>query len=90
MASPIPYDPFTTIVKAACQAAIAEAIGIVGDVSPRRLLSVAATAVYLNLSEREVYNIIATHEIPGVRHGKRVMLDIRDLDEWIVKHKEAA
>jgi excisionase family DNA binding protein len=90
MASSIQSDPFSAIVKAACQAAIAEAIGIVGSVSPRRLLSVAATAVYLDLSEREVYNIVANHELASVRHGKRVMLDIRDLDEWIVKHKEAA
>lgn len=89
MASPIPHDPFSVIVKAACQAAIAEAIGIVGDVSPRRLLSVSATAVYLDLSEREVYNMLSNRELPTVRHGRRSMVDIRDLDAWVARNKAA-
>jgi excisionase family DNA binding protein len=45
--------------------------------------------VYLALSEREIYNMIANKDLSGVRHGRRLMLDIRDLDVWIATHKAA-
>jgi excisionase family DNA binding protein len=53
----------------------------------RRLLSVKAAAEYLSLSKREVYNMIANHQLLVVPHGRRKMLDIRDLDMWI-DHKK--
>lgn len=52
-------------------------------------MTVQEAAVYLALSEREVYNMIANKELNGVRHGRRLMLDIRDLDVWITAHKAA-
>ena len=73
-------DAFSEIIKAACQAAIKEAMNI-SDLSPRRLLTAQEAAVYLALSERE--------ELDGVRHGRRLMLDIRDLEAWISLHKAA-
>jgi excisionase family DNA binding protein len=61
----------------------------ISDVSPRRLMSVQEAGIYLALSEREIYKMIANKELSGVRHGRRLMLDIRDLDAWISMHKAA-
>jgi len=52
-----------------------------------RLRSVEETAEYLNLSKREIYNMIATGELPVVSHGRRKMLDVKDLDRWIEMNK---
>jgi excisionase family DNA binding protein len=81
-------DPLSEMIEAACETAIKKALNI-ADVSPRRLVTVQEAAIYLTLSEREIYNMIATKEIAGVRHGRRTMLDIRDLDQWIAAHKAA-
>lgn len=81
-------DPLSQMIEAACETAIKKAMNIT-DISPRRLITVQKAAVYLTLSEREIYNMIATREIAGVRDGRRTMLDIRDLDQWIAAHKAA-
>ena len=52
-------------------------------------MTVQEASVYLALSEREIYNMIANKELSGIRHGRRLMLDIRDLDHWIAAHKAA-
>ncbi len=57
------------------------------EVTNRRLLTVEETAVYLSLSKREVYNMIANGSFPVVPHGRRTMLDIRDVDSWIERNK---
>ena len=59
----------------------------ISDISSRRLLTVQEAAVYLALSEREVYNMLANKDLNRVRHGRRLMVDIRDLEEWIAGHK---
>jgi len=59
----------------------------IGDISPRRLLTAQEAAVYLALSEREVYNMIANKELVGVRHGRRIMIDLRDIEKWIDSNK---
>lgn len=79
-------DPFSQIIRAACEDAI-KGILKIGDISPRRLLSVGETATYLNLCEREVYSLISSKVLIGVRHGRRQMLDIRDLESWIEARK---
>ena len=81
-------DPFSQMIATACEAAIKRVLNI-SDISPRRLLTVAESAVYLAISERETYNMLANKELVGVRHGRRIMLDIRDLDEWIEANKSA-
>jgi len=81
-------DPLSKMIEAACEAAIKRTMRI-SDVSPRRLLTARESAQYLSLSEREVYNMIAVRQLAGVRHGKRVMVDILDLEEWIAAHKAA-
>jgi excisionase family DNA binding protein len=84
--SSIVADPLSQMIEAACEAAIRRALNI-SDVSPRRLLTVEEVAIYLTLSEREIYNMVSNGELVGVRHGKRRMIDIRDLDAWIASHK---
>jgi excisionase family DNA binding protein len=79
-------DPFSQIIRAACEDAIKGVLKI-GDISPRRLLSVEETATYLNLCEREVYSLISSKALIGVRHGRRQMIDIRDLESWIDARK---
>jgi excisionase family DNA binding protein len=81
-------DPLSQMIEAACEAAIKRAMKV-SDISPRRLLTVQEAAVYLALSEREVYNMVANKELTGVRHGRRLMVDIRDLEEWVATHKAA-
>jgi excisionase family DNA binding protein len=81
-------DSLAQMIEAACEAAIKRTMHI-SDVSPRRLLTARESAQYLSLSEREVYNMISDRQLAGVRHGKRVMVDIRDLEEWIAAHKAA-
>jgi excisionase family DNA binding protein len=71
------------MIEAACEAAIKGAMGV-GDVSPRCLLTAQEAGVYLALSEREVYNMIANSQLVGVRHGRRLMIDIRDIEKWMI------
>ena len=79
-------DVFSEIIEAACETAVRRAMNI-SDISSRRLLTVQEAAVYLALSEREVYNMLANKDLNRVRHGRRLMVDIRDLEEWIAGHK---
>jgi excisionase family DNA binding protein len=81
-------DPFTQMVAAACKLAIREVMNI-SDLSQRRLLSVEQASTYLNLSIAEVYSMLSNKELAAVRHGKRVMVDIRDLEIWIEAHRAA-
>lgn len=73
-------------IESACESAIKRVLNI-SDISHRRLLTVAEAAVYLSISEREIYNILANKELVAVRHGRRIMLDLRDLEAWIEKNK---
>jgi excisionase family DNA binding protein len=82
------FDPLSQMIRVACKDAVKAALNI-GDISPRRLLSVEQTAIYLCLSEREIYNMLSTKQLAGVRHGKRLMVDIRDLEKWVEGHKAA-
>jgi excisionase family DNA binding protein len=81
-------DALSQLVEAACGAAIRKALNIT-DISPRRLMTINEAATYLAISEREVYNMLANNELCGVRHGRRVMIDVRDLETWIAAHKAA-
>ena len=80
--------PLSQMMEAACEAAIKRLMHI-SDVSPRRLLTARESAQFLSLSERDVYNMISERQLGGVRYGKRVMIDIRDLEEWALWHKAA-
>lgn len=82
-------NPLADMIQAACEAALKNVMRI-SDVSPRRLMNVAEAAVYLSLSEREIYNMLESGELPVVCRGRRRMVDIKDADTWIASHKKHA
>jgi excisionase family DNA binding protein len=75
-------DAFGEAIAAAVESAVRKALNIT-EVTNRRVLSAEEAANYIGLSRREVYNMIANRQLRTIKHGKRTMLDIRDLDEWI-------
>jgi excisionase family DNA binding protein len=81
-------DAFQQVIEQAVETALRKALNI-SEATNRRLLSNEEGAVYLSLSKREIYNMIATAQLPAVTHGRRRMLDIRDLDAWIARNKSA-
>ena len=48
-----------------------------------RLLSVEDAGVYLGRTKEAVQHMIANGTLPVVRDGRRVFLDIGELDRWI-------
>lgn len=57
----------------------------------QRLLSVHEAAVYLGLGSRfAVYRLISSGQLPAVRLGSRIRLDLRDLDAMIENAKTVA
>lgn len=53
----------------------------------KRLYSIKEAAIYLGRSENAVREIIWAGKIPFVKDGRRILLDIRDMDEWIEANK---
>ncbi len=53
-----------------------------------RLLDLQAAAHYLSLSYWTIRDMVSRGEIPHVRAGRRVLIDVRDLDRWIDRNKE--
>jgi len=60
-----------------------------GD-SLRRLLSVKDAGVVLGLGEWRVRTLVYRMELPFVRIGRRIMIDIMDLELFIAKNKTVA
>jgi hypothetical protein len=79
-------DAISQAIKGVVAEAVREALNV-SEATNRRLLSIAETAVFLCLSEREVHNMISSRELMAVTHGRRKMIDIRDLDLWIERNK---
>jgi len=55
---------------------------------PPRLLSYEAASAYLSLSYWSVRTMVTGGQIPHIRSGKRILIDVQDLDIWIEQHKE--
>ena len=55
-----------------------------------RLLSVEQAAVRIGRTKQSVQHMVAEGKLPVVRDGRRVFLDIEDLDRWIEANKEPA
>jgi excisionase family DNA binding protein len=54
----------------------------------KRLYSLGEAATYLGRSTWSVRRLIWNGDLPQVRGGGRVHVDIRDMEEFIEKHKE--
>ena len=79
-------DVFSEAFRRALETEVRRALSS-NETSDRRLKTVKQAAEYLALSRREIYNMIASSELPAVKRGRRTMLDILDLDNWIVRSK---
>ncbi len=55
-----------------------------------RLLTVKQAAVYLNATIWFVRTLAWSGRIPYVRFGRRILFDIKDLDEFIEQEKSTA
>ena len=60
------------------------------DRPKKRLYTVVQASEYLGLSIWSVRKRISDRQIPYVSVGRRVMLDIYKLDEWIEEHEMVA
>jgi len=80
-----PTDAFQQLITDAVRLALREELS--ATPTANRLRSIEEAAAYLSLSKREIYNMVANRELPAVTHGRRKMLDIRDLDAWIDHNK---
>jgi excisionase family DNA binding protein len=58
--------------------------------NPKRLLRLKPAAAYLSLSPGKLRAIVQKGELPVVKYGGNVpwLLDVKDLDQWIDRHKE--
>jgi excisionase family DNA binding protein len=54
---------------------------------PKRLYSIKEASVYLGRSVWAVREMLWAGKLPFIRDGKRILLDVRDIDEWIDKNK---
>ena len=50
---------------------------------PKRLYSVDEAAVYLGRSVWGLREMVWAGKLPIIRDGRRILLDINDLDKWI-------
>ena len=67
-----------------------KANGIDSPLSPmkKRLYSISEAATYLGRSVWSVRELIWGGKLPCVKVGRRIHLDIIDLNEWIERNKE--
>ncbi len=54
---------------------------------PRRLCTIEAASDYLALSTWTIREIIGRGDLPHLRQGRRIMIDVQDLDAWIERKK---
>jgi excisionase family DNA binding protein len=55
-----------------------------------RLLTIEQAAAYIGRSKEAVQHMTAARKIPVVRDGRRVFLDVKELDRWIEQNTEPA
>ncbi len=64
-----------------------KARGILNPKSQKRLYSIKEAALYLGRSEWGLREMIWAGKLPIVRDGRRILLDIIDMDKWIEQNK---
>ncbi len=53
----------------------------------KRLFSIPEAAVYLGRSTWSVRHLIWNGELPQIKAGRRVHVDLQDMEEFIERHK---
>lgn len=59
-------------------------------IPPRLLLTMKQAALALQISERSLWDLLRRGEIPRIKIGASVRIDVRDLEAWIAKKKGGA
>lgn len=59
----------------------------VSQKATKRLYSIADASIYLGRSIWAVREMLWAGKMPYIKDGKRILLDIRDMDTWIEKSK---
>jgi excisionase family DNA binding protein len=54
-------------------------------VETRRLLSIVEASVYMGISKRTLHRMIQRRQIPFLRIGRLVKLDVYQIEKWISK-----
>jgi hypothetical protein len=60
--------------------------------NPKRLLRLKPAAAYLSMSPGKLRSIVQQGELPVVKYGDGNvpwLLDVKDLDAWVDRHKES-
>jgi excisionase family DNA binding protein len=60
------------------------------EIVSKRLYSVKEAGRYLGRSPWAIRHLIWEGHLPQVRQGRRVMVDVADMDQFIEKHKREA
>lgn len=53
----------------------------------KRLYSIKEASIYLGRSVYAVREMIWAGKLPYIKDGRRILLDIYDIDEWIERNK---
>jgi excisionase family DNA binding protein len=77
-------------VAAKVRAEFSQGSGSAAAAVKPRLLTVDQAAVRIGRSKEAVHHMVASRKLPVVRDGRRVFIDIEDLDRWIEANKEPA
>ena len=56
-------------------------------VIPKRLYSVDDAAIYLGRSVWAVREMVWAGKIPCIRDGRRILMDVNDMDSWIEENR---
>jgi excisionase family DNA binding protein len=54
----------------------------------RRIFSINEIAIFLGRSKWTIAEMIRTGKLPYIKDGKRKLLDILDVEQWIEKNKK--
>lgn len=76
-------DLFVRALAAEVAMLVKKEMVVPASVIQPRLLDVKQAAIYLSRSEQSVQRLIFQKEVAVIRVGRRVHLDVRDLDKWI-------
>lgn len=60
------------------------------EANPKRLVTVKEAAALLNCSPKFVRRLICSRQLRVITGGRRYLIDVRDLDEWIERAKRFA
>lgn len=52
----------------------------------KQLVNVNEAAAYMGLSKNTLYSWVCQRKIPFVKCGRLTRFNIRDIEQWIVKH----